>query len=303
MPRSDVVAVLDRLAPWSTTGVGSLPYTEAKRAVSQATRGYDLPFCPQLPRLEGDMLVEWLGADPHRCGWSPERDRERPRAWDTLLRELTLRAPAHAVVKLQVTGPLTLTLAMQRERGTSARPDRGLRHEVSTWLAANVKGQVTTLRERGLDVLLVVDEPGLTAVFDGGDVDDAWDPLRSVGATWGLHVCCAVPWDVVDAAAPDVLSFDLVLAPIGRRGGTALRRLAARGGRVIWGLLPVEREESEVVTASRLNTALAQSGIDGSRSLLSASCGTGRVSPRREAALAKALYDHSRARRELSVSA
>jgi hypothetical protein len=47
------VSVLDRLPPWSTTGVGSLPYTDATIAVARSVRGYDLPFCPQLPRLEG----------------------------------------------------------------------------------------------------------------------------------------------------------------------------------------------------------------------------------------------------------
>ena len=51
--------------------------------VPRARRGaraaaYDVPFCPQLPRLEGDMVGEWLGADPRRCGWRPARDRERP---------------------------------------------------------------------------------------------------------------------------------------------------------------------------------------------------------------------------------
>ena len=95
------------------------------------------------------MVAEWLGADPRRCGWSPDRDRERPRAWERLLRELMLAPPAHDVVKLQVTGPLTLAVAL--ERGAGRGPgDAALRREVAAWLAANVAGQVAALRERWL---------------------------------------------------------------------------------------------------------------------------------------------------------
>ncbi|MBN9623928.1 MAG: hypothetical protein J0H06_13435, partial [Actinobacteria bacterium] len=82
------MGALDRLEPWSTTGVGSLPFTDPAAAAAHAVGAYDLPFCPQLPRLEGDMISEWLGADPGRCGWSPGRDHERPRAWDPWLAEL-----------------------------------------------------------------------------------------------------------------------------------------------------------------------------------------------------------------------
>ena len=51
--------------------------TTTCRRVEHVVTAYDVPFCPQLPRLEGDMVTEWLGADPRRCGWSPDA---RPRA-------------------------------------------------------------------------------------------------------------------------------------------------------------------------------------------------------------------------------
>ena len=48
-----------------------------RRPSTHVTAAYDVPFCPQLPRLEGDMVTEWLGADPR-----PLRlvARPRPRA-------------------------------------------------------------------------------------------------------------------------------------------------------------------------------------------------------------------------------
>ncbi len=112
------MAILERLPAWTTTGVGSLPYDDPAAAAAHAVAAYELPFCPQLPRLEGDMVREWLGADPARCGWSPARDRERPPAWDALLTRLAATPPPHRVVKLQVTGPVTLARALD---GTGAR--------------------------------------------------------------------------------------------------------------------------------------------------------------------------------------
>ncbi|CAN5581435.1 hypothetical protein BH20ACT17_BH20ACT17_14200 [soil metagenome] len=290
------MGALDRLPPWSTTGVGSLPYSDGRLAAARAVADYDLPFCPQLPRVEGEMVAEWLGADPRRCGWSPDRDRERPRAWEWLLRELTLAPPAHDVVKLQVTGPLTLACAL--ERGAGRVPgDAALRCEVAAWLAGNVGGQVAALHERGLNTLVMVDEPALGAVAAMPGIERCWDPLRALGAPWGLHLCCAVPWDVVDRAAPDVLSFDLVAAPVDRRAATTLRGLLRRGGRVAWGVLPVHREEPSTAGSDRLAAAVGRCDADGAQSLLTASCGTGRQSARREQQIARGLRDLAGRRR------
>ena len=146
----ETMSALDRLPEWATTGVGSLPHTDVEAAMAHVAAAYDLPFCPQLPRLDGDMITEWLGSDPSRCGWSRARDRERPRAWNAFLSELGHSPPPHGVVKLQVTGPATLAYALG---------DRSLAHEIAVWLAANVAEQVRALD--GFDVLLMVDEPAL----------------------------------------------------------------------------------------------------------------------------------------------
>jgi hypothetical protein len=279
-------AVLDRLPAWATTGVGSLPHTFPEHAAAHVAGEYDLPFCPQLPRLEGDMVGEWLGADPLRCGWTPERDRERPAAWDAFLAALARRPPAHGVVKLQVTGPVTLARALEPDDRRAAV----LAREIAAWLAANVAGQVVALGARGFDALLVVDEPALAA---RPAPETVWDPLRAVAPAWGLHLCCAVPWETVDRAAPDVLSFDLAVNAIDRRAARVLARHLARGGRVAWGVLAAHRPERAAHAAWRLSAALARLGASpaavGPSSLLTASCGTGSLSPRREAEVTAAL--------------
>src|SRR4051794_28984498 len=217
-------AVLDRLPAWATTGVGSLPHTFPEHAAAHVAGEYDLPFCPQLPRLEGDMVGEWLGADPLRCGWTPERDRERPAAWDAFLPARARGPRAPGVVKRRVPGPVPLGRALEPDDRRAAV----LAREIAAWLAANAAGQVAALRARGLDALLVVDEPALAS---RPAPETVWDPLRAVAPAWGLHLCCAVPWETVDRAAPDVLSFDLAVNAIDRRAARVLARHVARGGR------------------------------------------------------------------------
>ncbi|WP_320669321.1 hypothetical protein [Patulibacter defluvii] len=282
----------------TTTGVGSLPFAEPAAAVRHATRAYGLPFCPQLPPLDGDMVSEWLGPDWARasCGWSADRDRERPVAWDAVRAALAQRPPAHRLVKLQVTGPLTLAIALERAAGRPGhgREARALARDVGAWLAANVGGQAALLREQGLDALVVVDEPGLAHADLAAA--DAWAPLARSGAAWGLHVCSQVPWAAVVAAAPDVLSFDVTRYPVGGEAADAVAALLAGGGRIAWGAVDPVRPDGPANVASRVTAAVAAVAARGpaiervfARSLVTPSCGTGRLTPRRERLVASVL--------------
>lgn len=284
------MTVLDRLDPWTTTGVGSLPFTDTGEAAAHAAGAYGLPFCPQLPRLDGDMISEWLGADPARCGWSRERDRERPAAWTAWIGELNKKRPRHYMVKLQVTGPVTLACALERSAGqrASRKEAIALARELARWLAANAAVQVQQLRELGLATVLVVDEPALDA-FGTEGIERVWDPLRAPASVWGLHLCCQVPWDVIERAEPDLLSFDLALDPVEGKSARALRGLAERGCWIAWGALGVASSEGSEEALRRVTDALAASGADPSRSLLTASCGSGRVSTARERQIAAEL--------------
>jgi hypothetical protein len=288
---------LARLPALASTGVGSLPFTDVSHAVSHVADAYEVPFCPQLPRRDGDMVAEWLGSDPGHCGWSADRDRERPAAWDAFLGLMRQRSPAHRVVKLQVTGPVTLAIALERGAGRRGLgPDaRALAAEISAWLAASAAAQVRELDRLGLDTLLVVDEPGLASAGLGAEHATVWDPLRSSGATWGLHVCGAVPWRLVEAATPDVLSFDVTRDPFQSEGREVLSRLTARGGRIIWGVLDPVRPGEVGDAAARLIAGIAslwptaRATEIADASLASASCGSGRLSLDGELRLAATL--------------
>jgi hypothetical protein len=287
---------LDRLPALVTTGVGSLPFATPEAAAKHAARAYDVPFCPQLPRVDGDMIREWLGADPCRCGWNPDRDRQRPAAWHAWLDEVVRRPPDHRLVKLQVTGPITLAIALERAGSgiATGAPSLAVAREVARWLSVATAEQIERLDAQGLDVLLIADEPGLAAAGLAGADVDVWQPLRAAGAAaWGLHVCGAVPWGVIDATDLDVLSFDVARHGVDPHGQRALRRLLARGGRIAWGVLdPASADDAETAAAV---AAAAVSGLGlpstdvARRSMLTPGCGTGRLSEPRERLIASAL--------------
>jgi len=286
------------LPPLATTGVGSLPFSAPRAAVRHAFDAYDVPFCPQLPRLDGDMVAEWLGADPARCGWNAERDRERPAAWTEFVSALAGSRPRHGLVKLQVTGPVTLAIALERlagRTGSGADVER-LAEELAHWLAANVREQIERIADLGLVALVVIDEPGLGGAGIEPGRSRPWAPLSAIAPAWGLHVCGAVPWELVASLEPDLISFDATLHGFTPGSRPVLRRHLRRGGRVAWGVLdPVAPEGAEVATGlaatcvATMTDGELSPGLVAERSLLTPSCGTGRLAPERERMLAARL--------------
>ncbi len=298
-----ILPLLDQLPCWTTTGVGSLAHRGAADAIEYLTLAYGVPFCPQLPRHDGDMVAQWLGEAAERPGWTADRAVRTPAAWDALLDELRARPPAHGVVKLQVTGPVTLACAIDRASVGGPVPDAtsaSRAAELAPWLASGLAGQVAAVRELGLDAVVVVDEPALALCGVDG-IEAVWDPLRTVGGAWGLHLCCDVPWDIVDAAAPDLLSVDLAFTRVDERAATSLRAIAARGAWVAWGAIAAHRPEHALHGVRRVTAALEAVPETAGRSLLTPSCGTGLVSVERERQVAIGLRDvaASMRRREL----
>jgi len=289
-------SMLTRLAPLTTTGVGSLPFARPADAVRHAVGAYELPFCPQLPRAYGDMVQEWLGADPGRCGWAPDRDRQLPAAWDDFVLEVIRHPPSVGVIKLQVTGPLTLAVALEGRSSRRCTDMPDLAREIAGWLAAAVSDQVRTLADVGLATLVVVDEPGLMAAQRHGACGGVWDALRAAAPAWGLHVCGEVPWRWLDAAEPDVISYDVMRYGCDRAAQATIRRLMRRGGRVIWGVADAVAPEGPSLIVDRV--CAAARAVAGRRwrtadvldaSLLSGTCGTGGSEVAAERRLARDL--------------
>ena len=79
-----------------------------------------------------------------------------------------------------------------------------------------------------------------------------------------MHVCCRVPWDVVEHARPDVLSFDLAATgPLDRHASRSLERILRRGSRVAWGICPIGTDDEVGPAARWMAEAMATLGARG----------------------------------------
>jgi hypothetical protein len=297
------------LEPGTPSAVGSLPHLDAGEAADQALLLQpELPTAPQLPRrhpLEG-MLAQvttgMSGVSVGEDGWKLDVDRRRLGTGDvdapidpvafggtrTFLDAAAAAGRDGRPVKVQVTGPVTLGLALL---------DGGARPAKAWSLAADVVGgRIKALLAEvgralpGSPAVLVLDEPGLTAYPRPGfplGAEDTIDLLSSALATAGsddvvagVHCCGPTDWRLVLHAGPDLVSLP-VDAAVGD-DAAGLSGFLDRGGWISWGAIPTDRPlgDREDVHWRRLNTLwgdLSRNGCDPTRlrmqSLVTPACG------------------------------
>src|SRR5438105_15103474 len=142
------------LVPGLATGIGSLPHTDPRAAAELVLRCLpDLPAAPQLPGRDPreGMIAQWAAALPEvsiapdgavvlgerddrepRCGFQPD-------AHAGLLAFLDAAGEAErppARVKVQLTGPLTLGVALHRAGMPSGRAFRRAAGASREWAGA-----------------------------------------------------------------------------------------------------------------------------------------------------------------------
>src|SRR5215510_7465907 len=200
------------LVPGIATGVGSLPHTDPARAAELVLRCLpELPAAPQLPARDPreGMLAQWLVALPEVAIGSD--GAVEVVGTSNLAPECTFREQEHAGllafldaasaldrtpdrVKVQITGPLTLGLALHHA-GVPTRHAFARAAELArAWSVAMER----VLDERLPDtpVVLFFDEPSLVA-WRRGDapldreraIDVLSGALAAVDCATGVHVC------------------------------------------------------------------------------------------------------------------
>jgi len=204
------------LSPYSTTGIGSLPFTDPADAVSfLMDAGLTAPFWPQLPRRswlesmvpqysEGmpcvsmDRDAEDLALD------ETDRQQEMQDFYETFLAdgtdgftvseevaagfyEFERRAEGKTwpVVKGQVTGPVTFTTSIKGEDKRPLYGDQELRDAAVKLLARKARWQVERLQplaENG--VLIFLDEPVMaaygTSAYAGVREEDVHEMMQPI---------------------------------------------------------------------------------------------------------------------------
>ena len=247
------------------TSIGSLPHRDADIAAAFVLRHHpDLPAAPQLPKRsalegmiaqaargipgvevapDGSLTVDATAVDPEAPVVPPIDGQSHA----GLLAFLSAAAGRTGPVKIQLTGPVTLGMAL-RHAGLDS--DRSFRVAAAA-VRATAEAVLALVRRRlpEAPVLAFLDEPGLVRVVDGNlplDTDGAVDVLSNslaaleVDAVTGVHCCGPTDWRLPAMAGATVLAM-----PVDHRGPPPTPAVLAahldRGGWVAWGAVPTSR--------------------------------------------------------------
>jgi methionine synthase II (cobalamin-independent) len=287
------------------TGVGSLPHSDPVEATAFVLEHLpELPAAPQLSaarRAEG-MLAQAAAGIPgvrvKRTGAlgvdrdvfdvdapiDPMIDGDGWLGTRTFLGAVSAR---RRPIKLQLTGPLTLGLALMK----GGAPGGAAFRVASRAVAAQARALVELARHAvpNADLVVFVDEPALTGVSGGRlplstteVVDLVSGALASLGpgVRSGLHCCGMTDGRLALQAGPAILSM-----PIDERlvdDGPALGSFLEGGGWIAWGAVPTDRpigDDPDVLWRRVMDVwcELARTGVDPSllrrQALITPSCG------------------------------
>ena len=249
------------LRPGGVTSIGSLPHRDADSAAAFVLRHHpELPAAPQLPRRsplegmvaqgargipgvtvrpDGTLSVDPAALDPT----APIRPEFDGHSHAGLLAFLSLAAGRTEPVKLQLTGPVTLGLALIE---AGAEPE--LAYRVAAAAVRAEGAALLALCRRRLPeapFLVFLDEPGLVRTDTGFGVDSetivdvlsgALAPLEEDTVT-GVHCCGPTDWRLATAAGATVLSLPVELTWV-ESSASAINTHLERGGWVAWGVVP-----------------------------------------------------------------
>jgi methionine synthase II (cobalamin-independent) len=274
------------------SSIGSLPHTDPRAAAAFVLeRQPRLPAAPSLPNRSGrermiaqaawglpgvDVLPDGSLQvdDPARCTAAEDAidggiDGDPFVALRAFLGEVSGRQTA---IKLQLTGPVTLGLALH----AVGVPDATAFAAAGAATRARARAIVAAARAAAPSAPLVafLDEPGLTAAMHPGfplsptgAIDLVSGTLAALEphATTGVHCCGPADWRVVLQAGVQVLSLPVGVGAVEHAG--ALGSFIERGGWVAWGAVPTagplgSSPERLWEQLSAEWTALTQAGCD-----------------------------------------
>jgi hypothetical protein len=296
--------IADVLTPGMATGIGSLPHSDPREAVDFVLRELpDLPAAPQLSascpaegmvaqaaagiggvRVEADGSLALIGQlDPG----APVVDALVGDGWEATRTFLDATAARRQPIKLQLTGPVTLGLALV----AAGAPAVAAFQTAGAAVRSRARALVALAQARAPRAPLVVfiDEPGLTGlparsfpIAPGEMVDLVSGILASLGpeVISGLHCCGMTDWRLALQAGPQVLSAPV--DPSLADDGPALASFLEGGGWVAWGAVPTDRpvgDDPDVLWRQLVSlwNDLARTGCDPGllrrQSLVTPACG------------------------------
>jgi methionine synthase II (cobalamin-independent) len=244
------------------TTIGSLPHTDPRAAATFVLERHPrLPAAPSLPNRsgmermvaqaawgvagvtvlpDGSLAVDERAVDPSAPLTIAGIDGE---PFVGLRAFLGAVAGRRTPIKLQITGPVTLGIALH---SLGVAPARAFA-VADAAVQARARAVIAAARETApiAPLVVFVDEPGLTAAMHpdfpldpNGTIDLVSSTLATIEphAMTGLHCCGYADWRVVLQAGPQILSMPLSMGAIEHSG--AISAFLERGGWIAWGAVP-----------------------------------------------------------------
>ncbi len=308
----------------AATGIGSLPHQRTEKALQLIRRHLrEVPFWPQLPRrcpaelMDRQFLQPLPGLQLVDGSVTVDASCLQKRA-ETILRRYIDKEPmpnpslqyaaglhafadgdwSHAqVVKGQITGPITLGLAVKdRSNNRPALYSDQIMQYIVALLTVSAAWQEQFLRNAcEKPTIMFVDEPAFASLGSAFYPYPAEKTRRwlgeIIGAMSGLtavHCCGSADWPMLMQLGFDIISFDAY--QYGEQfvaHAEAVADFCRAGGMLAWGLVPTDPTDSEprlqalVEKWEALSSRILEGGGDmtlrqlASRSLITPACGLG----------------------------
>jgi hypothetical protein len=253
-----------------------MPQTDVNHAMETALT-LDIPFWPQLPNLSyyEDMYVQAaehfpgivLNLEKKTLRFSMDKfidefeetmsrfdepgyfDISRQYSvvyHDFLARDLRSR-PA---IRGQLEGPVSFGFNVLDQDDRPILFDDTIRPFMFEFFSKRINVQLSRLKKRNDNAFMFIDEPGLQFIFSAlsgydeqkarGDLDTFFSMIDSPR---GIHLCGNPDWEFLLGLDMDVLSLDIYTnAEIFSSCTGAIKKFLARGGILVWGLVPTGYE-------------------------------------------------------------
>ena len=297
-----------------TTAMAVMPHRDLDRALEMAL-SLDIPFWPQLPLYSyyEDMYVQAsehfpgiiLNVEKRTLRFSTEKFMneieeamshfDEPEYFDVseaysavYHRFLAMDFSGRPAIRGQLEGPISFGFNIKDENDRPILFDDTVRPWMLEFMAKRVNVQLARLQKRNQNAFMFVDEPGLQFLFSamaGYSDQTARQDMESffsmIDRPRGVHLCGNPDWDFLLNLDLDILSLDIYSnGEIFTSYAKAIGRFLERGGVLVWGIVPTNKEpfeeeglESLINRLDFLWTSLQGRGIDQdfllSRSLLS----------------------------------
>lgn len=304
------------------TGVGGLPHTDPKQACDDVLTIFpDVPYIPTLPNralLEGIVFndSEQLPGRiirEDRLLFDSTKDQTaamekvymdfvegnfsayglHPEYASAFIEMLSRKLPGVAVLKCQVTGPVTFGMQVVDADKRPIYYDTQLADVLSKMIALKARWCENAMREHcgAKETLVVLNEPYLASLgssvvpVDKDTVKAGWDDIASlVQGGLGVHCCSNTDWEFVMSLDPSVISLDAyATAKEFLLYTDSIISYMERGGIVAWGIVPAEYKVFATETTDSLyerylaiRTQLCQrmpEKLFDAQSLITPSCG------------------------------